>query len=155
MFLLPVVPLSPLCGGKGRCRATHVSWPIPHASSPDSRHDHRAFGRRSTVNIAHQRTRAVRGVLMQRDNHAPVETELRTLYDDYVAGHIGRRDFMRRAAALGAAGAAAATLGSLIAGTGTAEAAAQGAQAATAARTKIPLDVAEWSYMWVNVRRAD
>ena len=58
---------------------------------------------------------------------------------------------MRRAAALGAAGAAAAALGPLAS---PADAAALAQQTAGAA-ARIPLDVAEWSYMWVNVKRAE
>jgi pimeloyl-ACP methyl ester carboxylesterase len=77
---------------------------------------------------------------------------LTTLFEEYAGGRIGRRDFMRRAAAMGVAGAAAAALGPLSAGT--ADAAGLAQQAATAAAAaKIPLDVAEWSYMWVNVKR--
>jgi len=74
------------------------------------------------------------------------------LYTDFASGGISRRDFMSRAAALGVAGAAAATVGSLA--TGSADAAGL-AQAAAAASKKAPLDLAEWSYMWVNVRRAE
>ncbi|HWN84437.1 MAG TPA: hypothetical protein VNN99_04785, partial [Vicinamibacterales bacterium] len=43
------------------------------------------------------------------------------LYTDFASGGISRRDFMSRAAALGVAGAAAATVGSLA--TGSADAA--------------------------------
>ena len=50
---------------------------------------------------------------------------------------------------MGVAGAAAAALGSLAAP------AEVFAQQTAAASTKIPLDVAEWSYMWVNVKRAE
>jgi pimeloyl-ACP methyl ester carboxylesterase len=71
------------------------------------------------------------------------------LYEEFTGGRIGRRDFMRRAAAIGAAGAASATLGLLTPG---AEAAGLALQAATQP-AKLPLDVAEWSYMWVNVKR--
>jgi len=77
------------------------------------------------------------------------QDQVASLYEGFAAGKIGRRDFMQRAAALGVAGAAASALGSL--GVGTAEA----AQAAAAASKALPLDVAEWSYMWVNVKRAD
>jgi len=80
-----------------------------------------------------------------------LERDLRTLYDDYTNGAIDRRGFMRRAAALGAAGAAASLLGPLAA---VADARALAQQTAAAAK-KIPLDVAEWSYMWVNVKRAE
>lgn len=78
--------------------------------------------------------------------------DVHSLYTDFAAGRINRRDFMSRAAALGVAGAAAATATSL--GLGTADAAGL-AQAAVATSKKIPLDVAEWSYMWVNVKRAE
>src|SRR6185503_7059796 len=64
---------------------------------------------------------------------------------------IDRRAFMRRAVALSAAGAAAAALGPLAL---PADAAALAQQTAGAA-ARIPLDVAEWSYMWVNVKRAE
>ena len=74
------------------------------------------------------------------------------LYERYSAGQLDRREFMRTAARLGVAGAAAAALGPLSAGG--AEAAAL-AQQSVVASTKIPLDVAEWSYMWVNVKRAE
>lgn len=81
-----------------------------------------------------------------------VDDQLTTLFEEYAGGQIGRRDFMRRAAAMGVAGAAAATLGPFAP---TPAAAAGLAQQAGAAATKIPLDVAEWSYMWVNVKRAE
>ena len=79
------------------------------------------------------------------------ETDLRALYEDYTSGAIDRRAFMRRAVALGAAGTAAAALGPLAS---PAEAAALAQQTAGAA-ARISLDVAEWSYMWVNVKRAE
>src|SRR6266542_363575 len=79
------------------------------------------------------------------------DTQVATLYTDYVAGRVSRREFMSRAAALGVAGAAAATMGALAS---RADAAAL-AQAATTVSKKIPLDLAEWSYMWVNVKRAE
>ena len=88
---------------------------------------------------------------MTSEKTGTIETDLRALYDDYTSGAIDRRDFMRRAAALGAAGAAAAALGPLAS---PADAAALAQQTAGAA-AKIPLDVAEWSYMWVNVKRAE
>jgi pimeloyl-ACP methyl ester carboxylesterase len=80
-----------------------------------------------------------------------MDLTVQSLFEAYASGAIGRREFMGRAASLGIAGAAAAALGALVPG-GSAEAAAQNV---AAARTKIPLDVAEWSYMWVNVHRAD
>jgi pimeloyl-ACP methyl ester carboxylesterase len=87
-----------------------------------------------------------------RANPSQSQDQVVTLYTDFAAGRISRRDFMGRAAALGVAGAAAATLAPLAAGTADA---AGLAQAATAASKKIPLDVAEWSYMWVNLKRAE
>ena len=58
---------------------------------------------------------------------------------------------MRRAAALGVAGAAASALGPLLGSPAVAS-----AQAASAAGPMtLSLDVAEWSYMWVNVKRAE
>ena len=82
------------------------------------------------------------------------EESLTALCQRLAEGEIGRREFMRGAAALGAAGAAAATLGSLGVGASAADAAVL-AQQTAAAVTKIPLDLAEWSYMWVNVKRAE
>ena len=79
---------------------------------------------------------------------------LADLYRRFAEGGVDRREFMRQAATLGVAGAAASALSALSAGT--AEAAGLAAQAgAAAAPTKIALDVAEWSYMWVNVKRAE
>jgi pimeloyl-ACP methyl ester carboxylesterase len=86
-------------------------------------------------------------------NDSHLSHEVKTLIDGYSRGAISRRDFMRRATELGVAGAAAAALGSL-ASSGVADAAGL-AQQTSAASTKIPLDVAEWSYMWVNVKRAE
>src|SRR6185295_2125864 len=80
------------------------------------------------------------------------DVQIVSLYNEFVSGGISRRDFMSRAAALGVAGAAAATVGSLA--TGRADAAGL-AQTAVATSKKVPLDVAEWSYMWVNVKRAE
>jgi pimeloyl-ACP methyl ester carboxylesterase len=80
------------------------------------------------------------------------DEQVSRLYSQFANGGINRRDFMSRAAALGIAGAAATTLGSLA--TGAAEAGGL-AQAAVTTSKKIPLDVAEWSYMWVNVKRAE
>src|SRR5262245_12778098 len=79
-------------------------------------------------------------------------SELERLYQDYVDGQLDRRAFMRRAASLGAAGAVATTFGSLAAGTSEA---AGLAQRAAANFSRMPLDVAEWSFMWVNVKRAE
>jgi pimeloyl-ACP methyl ester carboxylesterase len=80
--------------------------------------------------------------------------QITDLYRRFSEGVVNRREFMRQAAALGAAGAAASALGPLTAGS--ADAAGLAAQAgAPAGGAKIALDVAEWSYMWVNVRRAE
>ena len=79
---------------------------------------------------------------------------LTDLYLRFADGGVDRREFMRQAAVLGVAGAASSALASL--SSGPAEAAGLAAQAgAAAARTRIALDVAEWSYMWVNVKRAE
>jgi pimeloyl-ACP methyl ester carboxylesterase len=75
---------------------------------------------------------------------------LSDLYRCFAEGGLDRREFMRQATALGLAGVAASALPSLAGSS--AEAAAQGAAAAGG---KIALDVAEWSYMWVNVKRAE
>jgi pimeloyl-ACP methyl ester carboxylesterase len=78
-------------------------------------------------------------------------SELATLCERFASGEIDRRLFMRTAAQLGMAGAAAAVLPQLSAGAEAANLAQQ-----TAADTaRLPLDVAEWSYMWVNVKRAE
>jgi pimeloyl-ACP methyl ester carboxylesterase len=88
------------------------------------------------------------------DQTSHPETALTTLFEEYMGGRVGRRDFMRRAAAMGVAGAAASALGTLATGTADAAGLAQQASAA-AAVAKLPLDVAEWSYMWVNVKRTE
>ncbi len=88
---------------------------------------------------------------MRADSTRADRTPVTSLYAEYAAGRIGRRDFMRRAAALGVAGAAAANLGSLAGG---ADAVAL-AQQAAGASSAMPLDLAEWSYLWVNVKRAE
>ena len=85
--------------------------------------------------------------MMERDVTATDQITL--LYQDFAEGRIGRRDFMKRATAMGIAGAAASALGSL------AISPAEAAQAASSAAKALPLDVAEWSFMWVNVKRAD
>ena len=86
------------------------------------------------------------------EQQIPSERQLARLYQDYADRRLNRRDFMRHAAALGAAGAVATTFGSLAAGTGEA---AGLAQRAAAGASRMPLDVVEWSYMWVNVKRAE
>jgi pimeloyl-ACP methyl ester carboxylesterase len=88
---------------------------------------------------------------MTSQNTGKIDRDLRALFDDYTTGAIDRRAFMRRAVALGAAGAAAAAFAPLAS---PADGAALAQQTATAA-TRIPLDVAEWSYMWVSVKRAE
>src|SRR5262245_43918213 len=89
---------------------------------------------------------------MSTNNDRP--SAIADLYEQFAGGAVSRRDFMRRAAVLGVAGAAAAAMDSLVAHP--ASAAPLAAQAADAAGSaKLPLDVAEWSYMWVNVKRAE
>jgi pimeloyl-ACP methyl ester carboxylesterase len=88
---------------------------------------------------------------MKSENTPPTPVQLQALFEQFTAGHIDRRDFMKRAAALGAAGAAATVLGPLAT---SADAAGLAQQSASAA-ARMPLDVAEWSYMWVNVKRAE
>jgi len=88
---------------------------------------------------------------MTSETTGKMETDLRALYEDYTSGAIDRRAFMRRAVALGAAGAAAAALGPLASPAGAAALAQQKANASA----RIPLEVDEWSYMWVNLKRAD
>src|SRR5262245_16304927 len=87
---------------------------------------------------------------MTPNNIGTSDSGLTALFEDYTSGAIDRRAFMRRAAKLGVAGAAAAALGPFA----STDAAAL-AQQAAGASAKMPLDVAEWSYMWVNVRRAE
>ena len=80
--------------------------------------------------------------------------QLTDLYRRFADGAVDRREFMRQAAALGVAGVAASTLAPFT--SAAAEAAGLAAQAGAAgAGAKIALDVAEWSYMWVNVKRAE
>jgi pimeloyl-ACP methyl ester carboxylesterase len=76
--------------------------------------------------------------------------EVAALYEDYAAGGIGRRDFMARAAALGVGAAAMSAIDLLSAS----PAAAQVAEAARAAQGAAALDLAEWSYFWLGVKRA-
>ena len=77
------------------------------------------------------------------------------LYESYANGRISRREFMNRATALGVAGVAAAALDSLVASPATASTLAQAALAELSAAKTLPLDLVEWSFMWVNVKRAD
>jgi pimeloyl-ACP methyl ester carboxylesterase len=62
---------------------------------------------------------------------------------------IGRRDFMRGAAALGAGGLCASTFLDALAANSAAA-----VQTAVARATAQPLDLAEWSYFWVGVEQA-
>jgi pimeloyl-ACP methyl ester carboxylesterase len=62
---------------------------------------------------------------------------------------------MNRAAALGVAGVAVAVLDPLGASPAAALTLAQAALAELSAAKTLPLDLAEWSFMWVNVKRAD
>ena len=78
-----------------------------------------------------------------------------SLYEGFAEGRISRRDFMRKATVLGIAGAAAAALGPLASNPSEAASLAQAALAQLSAAKVLPLDLAEWSYMWVNVKRAD
>jgi pimeloyl-ACP methyl ester carboxylesterase len=89
---------------------------------------------------------------MKPDCTNQADEGLVTLFEQYADGAIGRREFMRRATTMGVAGAAAAALGSWVAEPA---AAAALAQQTAAASKKLALDVAEWSYMWVNVKRAE
>ena len=89
---------------------------------------------------------------MTSDSTGKISSDLRALYEDYTSGAIDRRSFMRRAVTLGAAGAAAAALGPLAS---SADAAALAPQTTGGGTARISLDVAEWSYMWVNVKRAE
>ena len=82
-----------------------------------------------------------------------LDDQITSLYESYAGGGISRRDFMSRATALGIAGVAAAALGPLAANPSEAASLAQAA-ALSAAKT-LPLDLSEWSFMWVNVKRAD
>jgi hypothetical protein len=78
-----------------------------------------------------------------------------SLYESYTNGGISRRAFMARATALGIAGVGAAVLAPLAVRPASAAALAQASLAQLSAAKTLPLDVAEWSYMWVNVKRAD
>jgi pimeloyl-ACP methyl ester carboxylesterase len=81
--------------------------------------------------------------------------QITRLYESYATGGITRREFMARATSLGIAGIAAAALDSLAARPADAASLAQAALAQLSAAKTLPLDVAEWSFMWVNVKRAD
>ena len=73
------------------------------------------------------------------------------LYQDFASGVVDRREFMRRSAALGVAGAATGALAMLASGPSAAQVAAAAASATGAAA----IDVAEWSYFWLGVKRAE
>jgi pimeloyl-ACP methyl ester carboxylesterase len=79
---------------------------------------------------------------------------LTDLFTDFTAGKLSRRDFMAKATALGVAAAAAASLDLLLASPGEARAA-DAQKAAQSASKGLPLEIAEWSYFWVNVKRAE
>ena len=81
--------------------------------------------------------------------------EVTHLYESVARGGISRRAFMGRATACGLAGVAAAALGPLAADASQAASLARAALAQLSAAKTLPLDVAEWSFMWVNVKRAD
>jgi pimeloyl-ACP methyl ester carboxylesterase len=85
----------------------------------------------------------------------PTRDEITRLYESYTSGGIGRREFMARATAFGIAGAAAAALGPLTAAPAHASSLVQATLAQLSAAKTLALDVAEWSFMWVNVKRAD
>ena len=79
-----------------------------------------------------------------------VAAGVEALYRGYAEGAVGRRDFMARAAALGVAAAASGALPLLSASPSRA----QVVQAARAAAGAAALDLAEWSYFWLGVKRA-
>jgi pimeloyl-ACP methyl ester carboxylesterase len=81
----------------------------------------------------------------------PSVGEIAKLYAGFATGKVSRRDFMHAATALGVAGAAVSALGPLVGSPS--RVAAQAVQAA--GPMTLPLDLAEWSYMWVNVKRAE
>ena len=78
------------------------------------------------------------------------EGRIAGLYEGFAEGRTSRRDFMRQAAALGIAGAAMGAVDMLAAS----PAAAQVGAAAKSAADAAPLDLAEWSYFWLGVKRA-
>ena len=87
---------------------------------------------------------------MSANSSTSKDVHIVSLYREFATGRISRRDFMRRAAALGVAGAAAATRVAR-----PAPPMPPGWRRRPPRRRRVPLDVAEWSYMWVNVKRAD
>jgi pimeloyl-ACP methyl ester carboxylesterase len=92
--------------------------------------------------------------MKQPDDGKQSAEELSRLYSDFAEGALSRRAFMRRAATLGVAGAASASLAPL-AGLAAEAAVVLAQRSAAAARTPIALDVADWGYHWVNIRRAE
>ena len=88
--------------------------------------------------------------------HTSLERQIISLYESYAGGGISRREFMRHATTLGIAGVAVSALGPLSVNPARAASLAQQASLAQpSAANTLPLDVAEWSFMWVNVKRAD
>src|SRR5690606_36757387 len=83
----------------------------------------------------------------------PSAQHVTDLYQSFAGGRVSRREFMRQATALGIAGAAAAALGPLAARPGEAATLAQLTLATQSSAKILLLDLAEWSYMWVNVKR--
>src|SRR5262245_18212767 len=84
---------------------------------------------------------------------SPSDDQVLDLYQSYANGTVSRREFMSRATALGIAGVAASALGPLAANPAAATTMAQAAALST--QKTLALDLAEWSFMWVNVKRAD
>jgi len=80
------------------------------------------------------------------------EGRIAALYEGFASGKVSRRDFMRGATELGIAGAAAGAIGMLAAGPTAAQV---GEAARAAARPDGRLDLAEWSYFWLGVKRAE
>ena len=87
------------------------------------------------------------GAFYERTEQPPRRAAVERLCEEFAAGHVSRRDFMRRATAMG--GWCGSRRSARL------RPAEVFAQQTAAASTKIPLDVAEWSYMWVNVKRAE
>ena len=77
-----------------------------------------------------------------------LEGQITELFESYAQGNVSRREFMAGAVALGVAGAAASILSS-------SADAATSARAVKAAAQQAPVDIAEWSYFWVGVKRAE
>ncbi|MBM3821161.1 MAG: alpha/beta fold hydrolase, partial [Acidimicrobiia bacterium] len=88
-------------------------------------------------------------------DNTSLDCQVTDLYTSFAEGGVSRREFMRRATALGIAGAAASALGPLTADPAQAAPLAQAALAQLSSAKTLPLDLAEWSFMWVNVKRAD